>query len=168
MREQDFSAFFKEYYPLVRAYCIARFSIDAYDADDYTSEAFGDLWRQWDRFSSSPAPSLYAWLCKRVRSRFIDDYRRKKRLPETVLYDEVMYDDIPDIDGDAEDKAYGEYLSEIKKRLGEREREIFEMMVERSLGVDETARRLGIGRGAVLTAWYRLRRKLGDILKTMF
>lgn len=168
MREREFSEFFKEYYPLVRAYCIARFSIDAYDAEDYASEAFGELWRQWHKFAASPATSRYAWLCKRARSRFIDDYRRKKRMPETLIYDEKLYDVIPDIDGEAEDEAYREYLSEIKSRLGERDVEIFEMMVERAESIDETARKLGIGKAATLTAWYRLRKKLEGMLKELF
>ncbi len=168
MRERDFSEFFKEYYPLVRAYCIARFSIDAYYAEDYVSEAFCELWRQWDKFASSPAASRYAWLCKRARSRFIDDYRRKKRMPEALIYDEMLYDDIPDIDGDTEDEAYREYLSEIKSRLGERDVVIFEMMVEHSRGIDETAMKLGIGKSATLTAWYRLRKRLAEMLKELF
>ena len=41
MKEIDFSAFFKEYYPLLRAFCIARFSLASYDADDLASQAFG-------------------------------------------------------------------------------------------------------------------------------
>ena len=42
MKEIDFSAFFKEYYPLVRAFCIARFSLDSYDADDFASQPSGN------------------------------------------------------------------------------------------------------------------------------
>ena len=30
MKKLDFSAVFKEYYPLVRAYCLSRFGIDGY------------------------------------------------------------------------------------------------------------------------------------------
>ena len=168
MRDREFTEFFKEYYPLLRAYCIARFSIDAYDAEDYASDAFGELWRHWDRFEYSTPSARYAWLCKRVRSRFIDDYRRKKRMPVTQICEARNYEEIPDIEGEAEDEAYREYIAEIKSRLGERETEIFEMMVERSLSIDETARELGIGKPATLTAWYRLRKKLEGILKEIF
>ncbi len=168
MKEIDFSAFFKEYYPLVRAYCIARFELDGYDADDYVSEAFGDMWRQWENFSNSPAPALYSWLCKRTRSLFIDDYRKRKRAPEEVTYDETLHGDIPEIDGEAEDEVYRGYLEEIRARLNDREREIFSAMVEDSLGIDTTAERLGLGKSATLTAWYRLRTKLGTILKNIF
>lgn len=167
MKELDFSAFFKEYYPLVRAYCIGRFGIDGYDADDYSSQAFSDLWQQWENFSHSPAPSIYSWLCKRARSLFIDDYRKRKRGPDEVTYDEELHG-IPDIDGEAEDEAYRAYLGEIRSRLGDRELMIFSAMVEESLGIDETAQRLGMGRAAAITAWYRLRTKLGTILKNIF
>jgi hypothetical protein len=44
MKEIDFSALFKEYYPLLRAYCIARFSIDGYGADFYEGFDFTDVW----------------------------------------------------------------------------------------------------------------------------
>ena len=84
MKEINFSALFKEYYPMVRAFCIARFSIDGYDADDYVSQAFSDLWEDWDKFKTSPSPSVYSWLCMRVRSIFIDEYRKKNRAPDVV------------------------------------------------------------------------------------
>ena len=44
----------------------------------------------------------------------------------------------------------------------------FEAMVERSLGIDKTAELLGMTRSGTLTAWYRLRTKLGEILKIIF
>lgn len=167
MKELDFSAFFKEYYPLVRAYCIARFGIDGYDADDFVSQAFSDLWQQWDGFSRSPAPSVYSWLCKRAKSLFIDDYRKRKRAPEEVTYEEELHG-IPEIDGIAEDEAYRGYLEDIRSRLNDREREIFAAMVENSAGIDATSEMLGMTRAGMLTAWYRLRTKLGEILKNIF
>ena len=167
MKEIDFSAFFKEYYPLVRAFCIARFSIDGYDADDFASQAFGDLWGQWDDFKKSPPPSIYSWLCLRARSLFIDEDRKRKRAPDEVEYSEELHG-IPDIDGAAEDESYQAYIAEIRSRLGERENEIFTAMVEQSLGIDKTAETLGMTRAGTLTAWYRLRAKLGEILKNIF
>lgn len=167
MKEIDYSAFFREYYPLVRAFCIARFSIDGYDADDYVSRAFTDLWLDWDDFKNSPPPSVYSWLCKRTKSLFIDDYRKRTRKPETVEYDEELHG-VPDIDGDTEDEAYRAYLAEIRAGLNERELEIFTAMVEQSVGIDRTAELLGMSRAGTLTAWYRLRNKLGKILKNIF
>ena len=167
MKEIDYSAFFREYYPLVRAFCIARFSIDGYDADDYVSRAFTDLWLDWDNFKNSPPPSVYSWLCKRTKSLFIDDYRKRTRKPETVEYDEELHG-VPDIDGDTEDEAYRAYLAEIRSGLNERELEIFTAMVEQSVGIDRTAELLGMSRAGTLTAWYRLRNKLAKILKNIF
>ena len=167
MKEIDFSALFKEYYPPLRAYCIARFSLDGYDADDYASQAFSDLWQKWDDFKFSPAPSIFSWLCLRARSIFIDEYRKKKRGPDEVEYNEELHG-VPDIDGAAEDESYQAYLSEIRSKLGERECEIFSAMVEQSLGIDKTAEILGMTRAGTLTAWYRLRTKLGEILKNIF
>jgi DNA-directed RNA polymerase specialized sigma24 family protein len=89
-------------------------------------------------------------------------------MPETPVYESKHYEEIPDIEGEVEDETYREYIAEIKSRLGERETEIFEMMVENSLSIDETARKLGIGKPATLTAWYRLRKKLEGILKEIF
>ena len=167
MKEIDFSEFFKEYYPLVRAFCIARFSLDGYDADDYVSQAFSDLWQKWDQFKTAPPPSVFSWLCMRTKSLFIDEYRKRKRSPDEVEYIEELYG-VPDIDCRAEDDAYREYLSEIRSRLGEREAEMFSAMVEQSLGIDKTAELLGMTRAGTLTAWYRLRNKLGAILKSIF
>lgn len=167
MKEIDFSAFFKEYYPLVRAFCIARFSLDGYDADDYASQAFGDLWEQWDNFKNSPPPSIFSWLCMRARSLFIDEYRKRKRAPDEVEYNEELHG-VPDIDGTSENESYQAYVAEIRSRLGERENEIFTAMVEQSLGIDKTAEALGMTRSGTLTAWYRLRTKLGGILKNIF
>ena len=167
MKEIDFSALFKEYYPSLRAYCIARFSIDGYDADDYASQAFADLWQKWDDFKLSSAPSIFSWLCLRARSMFIDEYRKRNRGPDEVEYNEELHG-IPDIDGASEDESYQDYLSEIKEKLNDREGEIFTAMVERSLGVDGTAEMLGMTRSATLTAWYRLRSKLCGILKNIF
>ena len=64
--------------------------------------------------------------------------------------------------------AYQAYIAEIRSRLGERENEIFTAMVEQSLGIDKTAEALGMTRSGTLTAWYRLRTKLGEILKNIF
>lgn len=167
MKEIDFSAFFREYYPPVRAFCIARFSIDGYDADDYASQAFSDLWQKWDDFKYSPPSSIFSWLCMRTKSLFIDEYRKRKRSPDAVEYNEELHG-IPEIDGMLEDEAYREYLSEIRSMLGERETVIFAAMVEQSLGIDKTAELLGMTRSGTLTAWYRLRTKLGEILKNIF
>ena len=167
MKGMDYSAFFREYYPLVRAYCIARFSIDGYDADDYVSRAFTDLWLDWDNFKNSPPTSVYSWLCKRTKSLYIDEYRKRKRRPDTVEYEEELHG-IPDIDGEVEDEAYRAYLEEIRSQLNERELEIFTAMVEQSVGIDKTAELLGMSRSGTLTAWYRLRTKLGKILKNIF
>ena len=167
MKEIDFSSFFKEYYPIVRAYCIARFSVDVFDADDYASQAFADLWKSWDGFKNSAPNSICSWLCLRAKSLFIDEYRKLSRTPEVLEYSEERHG-VEDIDPEAEDLSYREYLEEIASRLGDREREIFSAMVERSLGVDETAKLLGISRAATLSAWYRLRSKLGTILKNIF
>lgn len=167
MKEIDFSALFKEYYPLLRAYCIARFSIDGYEADDYASQAFSDLWGKWEDFKFSPAPSIFSWLCLRARSIFIDEFRKRKRGLDEVEYNEDLHG-IPDIDGAAENESYQAYLSEIRSKLGERENEIFTAMVEQSLGIDKTAELLGMTRSGTLTAWYRLRTKLSYILKNIF
>ncbi|MBQ4140736.1 MAG: sigma-70 family RNA polymerase sigma factor [Clostridia bacterium] len=167
MKKLDFSAVFKEYYPLVRAYCLSRFGIDGYDADDYVSQAFSDLWLKWEDFSSASPPAVYSWLCKRARSIFIDEYRRKKRAPDEVEYNEELHG-IAEIDGVLEDEAYQAYIAEIRSKLGERENEIFTAMVEQSLGIDKTAEILGMNRAGTLTAWYRLRTKLGEILKNIF
>lgn len=167
MKEIDFSAFFKEYYPLVRAYCIARFGIDGFDAEDFASQAFADLWERWDNFKNSLPPSIYSWLCLRARSLFIDEYRKRKRAPDEVEYNEELHG-IPDIDGATEDESYQTYIAEIRSRLSDRECEIFFAMVEQSLGIDKTAELLGMTRAGMLTAWYRLRTKLGEILKNIF
>lgn len=167
MKKLDYTAFFKEYYPLVRAYCIGRFGISAFDADDYTSDAFRALWSGWDKFSTSSPPSLYSWCCKYAKSRFIDDFRRRKRAPEES-YDEVLVGDIPDIDGKAEDAEYRAYIEEIRSQLNEREKILFKAMVEDSLGLDKTAEQLGLGKAATVSAWYRLRSKLGSMLKQIF
>lgn len=167
MKEIDFSAFFKEYYPLVRAYCIARFEVDSFDADDYASRAFSDLWQNWSGFEKSPPSSIYSWLCKRAKSLFIDEYRKRNREPDISEYNEELHG-IPDIDGKSEDEIYCAYLADIRSRLSDRDKEIFEAMVERSLGIDKTAELLGMTRSGTLTAWYRLRTKLGEILKIIF
>ncbi|MBO5701445.1 MAG: sigma-70 family RNA polymerase sigma factor [Clostridia bacterium] len=167
MKKIDFSAFFIEYYPLVRAYCIARFEIEGYDADDYVSQAFTDLWEQWDNFKNSLPHSIFSWLCLRVKSLFIDEYRKRKRAEDVVEYNEEIHG-IPDIDGAVEDESYRAYITEIRSRLGKRENEIFTAMVEQSLGIDKTAELLGMTRAGTLTAWYRLRTKLGEILKNIF
>lgn len=168
MKKLDYTSFFKEYYPLVRAYCIARFEISAFDADDYASAAFRALWDGWDKYSSSAPQPLYSWCCKYARSRFIDDFRRKKRAPDEVEYDEALHGDLPDIDAHTEDQAYCAYLEEIRSHLNERERKLFRAMVEESLGIDETSSRLGLGRSATVSAWYRLRGKLSGLLKQIF
>lgn len=167
MQVIDYSSFFREYYPLVRAYCIACFSIDGYDADDYVSRAFTDLWQDWDKFKSSPPPSIYSWLCKRVKSLFIDEYRKQTRRPDIVEYEEEIHG-VPDIDGETEDEAYRCYLEEIRSQLNDREVEIFTAMVEKSAGIDKTAELIGMSRAGTLTAWYRLRTKLAKILKNIF
>lgn len=167
MKEIEFSALFKEYYPLLRAFCIARFSIDGYDADDYSSQAFSDLWQKWDDFKTSPPPSVFSWLCKRVKSLYIDEYRKRKRAPEEVEYNEELHG-IPDIDFESEEEAYQGYIAEIKEQLVGRESDIFAAMVEQSLDIDRTAEFLGMSRAGTLTAWYRLRMKLSEILKNIF
>lgn len=85
------SIFDQEFLPLLRAlYNFAyRLTLDGDDARDLVQETFLRAYRAMDSFRKGT--NAKAWLFRILKNNFINDYRRKRREPVKVDYQDVEY-----------------------------------------------------------------------------
>lgn len=85
------SIFDREFLPLLRAlYNFAyRLTLDRDDARDLVQETFLRAYRAMDSFRKGT--NAKAWLFRILKNNFINDYRRKRREPVKVDYQDVEY-----------------------------------------------------------------------------
>lgn len=100
--------------------------------------------------------SLETWVRVLTRSAAID--RRRKQKPDTLPLTEELYIT------DGPEEYIGDILDKVLTELTQRERKLFTLRFLYGIDSRETARRLGMSRGAVDVAALRLKSKLRRLL----
>jgi RNA polymerase sigma-70 factor (ECF subfamily) len=141
-----------------------RLAGNAADAEDLVQETMLRAYRSWDRFTLGT--NAKGWLLTILRHLFINEYRRKRRHPETVDLDTIepfaVFDDIQERDpqGAFFDRIVDDEVLRAVDQLPEAFREAVMLSDVEGLSYEEVAKVLGVPVGTVKSRLYRGRRLL--------
>lgn len=179
-REISFESFYRQYYAGTVSYCHHSFGIGESDAEDIVSDAFSELWRQWQRLDNHSSPILLAWIRKTVKYMAYSFNRKRAREPITVELGAWIAEEEearPSADHAsiseetaAEEQLYHTYLVSIRQRLSPKQRRLFDCVMVEHHDISTAAYLLGLKENTVKVGLRRLRAKLRrdilpDILK---
>jgi RNA polymerase sigma-70 factor, ECF subfamily len=139
------------------------------DASDLLQETFLKAYRFFDKFEQGT--NAKAWLYRIMRNTYINDYRRTKRIPDQVEYDEQVspYRMLPR-DTHGPDEVPGELFEDevavAIARLPEKFKSVIVLRDVEDLPYEEIAEALEIPIGTVRSRLHRARSILFDQLKS--
>ena len=134
------------------------------DAEDLVQEAVLRAYRSWDRYE--PGTNARAWLLTILRHEFINQYRRRKRRPETVSLDAVeghmvfrqLNEDDPE--GRFFDQIVDEKVLQAIDCLPDEFREALVLVDVERMSYAEAAKVMDVPVGTVKSRLFRARQKL--------
>jgi RNA polymerase sigma-70 factor (ECF subfamily) len=165
--DEAWGAFLRRYRPLLRRWC-RRWRLQPADSDDLLAAVelrLVEAVRGYD-----PAKGRFrAWLKAVVNNAARNELRRRERHPgDRGSGDSAVHDRLREVEASADELA-GELeqelaadleraLADVKARVDPADWEVFWLRYAVGLSVDEVSARLGLGRGGVYQAAYRVRR----------
>ena len=141
-----------------------RLTANPSDAEDLVQETMLRAFRSWDRYT--PGTNAKGWLLTILRHLFINEYRRKKRHPETVDVDTIepfaLFQEVQEEDpqGAFFDKIVDDEVLRAVDQLPEAFREAVTLSDVEGLSYEEVAKVLDVPVGTVKSRLYRGRRLL--------
>ena len=140
-----------------------RLSGNPADAEDLVQEAMLRAYRSWDRFTLGT--NAKGWLLTILRNLFINEYRRRRRHPETVDLDTIepfaVFEDVQaDPQGALFDRIVDDEVLRAVDELPEVFREAVMLSDVEGLSYEEIAKVLDVPVGTVKSRLYRGRRML--------
>lgn len=105
------------------------------------------------------------WLYKAAKLKILDSSKQPTVIPldETILSDDIF----EDVDSETELKKYNFYIEQIEKHLSSSEYKIFTDIAINHKKYSEIAKAMGMSEHALQLRWYRLRKKLKDLLSVL-
>ena len=134
------------------------------DAEDLVQETMLRAYRSWDRFTLGT--NAKGWLLTILRHLFINEYRRKRRHPETVDLDTIepfaVFEDMQEVDrpGAFFDRIVDDEVLRAVDQLPEAFREAVMLSDAEGLSYEEIAKVMDVPVGTVKSRLYRGRRML--------
>lgn len=148
-------------------------SNDRDQAGDLLQDTYMKAYRFYDKFEQGT--NAKAWLYRIMRNTYINNYRRVKRLPEIVQYDEQLssYQMLPQSAGQTNDlrqiidhKMFDDDVASAIASLPEKFKSVVVLRDVEDLPYEEIAEALEIPIGTVRSRLHRARALLFDKLKT--
>jgi RNA polymerase sigma-70 factor (ECF subfamily) len=145
---------------------------DREEASDLLQETFLKAFRFFDKYE--PGTNAKAWLYRIMRNTYINEYRRVKRQPDTVEYDDQIsaYQMVPSDISDRQDMAgrpvhdiFGDELAGAIGGLPEKFKSVIVLRDIEELPYEEIAESLAIPIGTVRSRLHRARAILFEKLK---
>lgn len=141
---------------------------DHEEANDLLQETYLKAFRFYDKFEQGT--NAKAWLYRIMRNTYINDYRRVKRLPNLVEYDEQISayhmasrnDKRPD---EIEGELFGDEIASAISALPEKFKSVIVLRDVQDLPYEEIAETLDIPIGTVRSRLHRARAILFERLK---
>ncbi|HXX64861.1 MAG TPA: sigma-70 family RNA polymerase sigma factor [Bacteroidota bacterium] len=138
------------------------------EASDLLQETFLKAFRFFDKFE--PGTNAKAWLYRIMRNTYINEYRRTKRVPELVEYDEQVssYQMLPSETrkpDEVEGEIFEDEIAVAIASLPEKFKSVIVLRDVEDLPYEEIAEALSIPIGTVRSRLHRARAILFDRLK---
>lgn len=141
-----------------------RLTGNAADAEDLVQETMLRAYRSWERYT--PGTNAKGWLLTILRHLFINEYRRKRRHPETVDVDTIepfaLFQEVQEEDpqGAFFDKIVDDEVLRAVDQLPEAFREAVTLSDVEGMSYEEVAKVLDVPVGTVKSRLFRGRRLL--------
>lgn len=175
--DREFDALVTRYYQQV--YNLAyRLTGNAADAEDLTQEAFLRAYRFFDRYD--PTMPFMNWISRIMTNLYIDEYRRRKRLPTVSIEERFENEegeeseqlDIPDPGPSpldiAEANQYADAVQEGLMRLAPEFRTAVVLADVMGHSYEEIAEMMNTSIGTVRSRIHRGRKQLRDIIQKKY
>jgi RNA polymerase sigma-70 factor (ECF subfamily) len=148
-----------------------KISGSADDAQDLVQETYYKAYRHFDKFQIGT--NSKAWMFMILKNTFINDYRKSKREPYKLDYEQIQnfYENIKsdraqenNLDSDYYNNLLDDELSEAIDRLPTKMREVFLLCDLEGYSYEETAELVDCPIGTVRSRLHRARHMLQEIL----
>jgi RNA polymerase sigma-70 factor, ECF subfamily len=138
------------------------------EANDLLQETFLKAYRFYDKYEEGT--NAKAWLYRIMRNTYINEYRRVKRLPDLVEFDEQISapyftSDVQRSSTEYESELFGDEIATAIARLPEKFKRVIMLRDVEDLPYEEIAEALDIPVGTVRSRLHRARALLFDRLK---
>lgn len=173
MNDASFEYFYKKYADQLCRYISTRYGLDVETARELVQEVFVVLWEKHDVIYDREEKMMLGWLYETAKRIVMAYTRKENKLPidEGVSLDNfsdeycAKYDDLIYVgESETQDEKYKRYIEEIKNQLKEKDRVLFELVVEKELSPKEVASIMGMSDVNFRVRWHRLRNTLKDIV----
>lgn len=140
------------------------------DAGDLLQETYLKAYRFYNKFEQGT--NAKAWLYRIMRNTYINEYRRVKRLPDLVAYDDqisayqFMRRETNDLNDRIENRMLGDEISTAISALPEKFKSVIVLRDIEDLPYEEVAQALEIPIGTVRSRLHRARALLFEKLKS--
>ena len=148
-----------------------KISGNADDAQDLVQETYYKAFRYFDKFQSGT--NSKAWMFMILKNTFINDYRKSKREPYKLDYEQIQnfYENVKadqaienNLDKDFYNDLFDDELTEAIDQLPTKMREVFLLCDLEGYSYEETADLVGCPIGTVRSRLHRARHMLQEIL----
>jgi len=148
-----------------------KISGNADDAQDLVQETYYKAFRYFDKFQSGT--NSKAWMFMILKNTFINDYRKSKREPYKLDYEQIQnfYENVKadraienNLDKDFYNDLFDDELTEAIDQLPTKMREVFLLCDLEGYSYEETAELVGCPIGTVRSRLHRARHMLQEIL----
>ena len=161
---------YKKYRKRIESFC--KYKLDSSDeqiAEDLTSEVFILLYEKWDSLSNHEEARVLKWLYNAALIKIREHHRLASKKPlvyswedynslEDPQCEEPTYDDTQTDD----EVIYQQYLEQIKAYLREKDRQTFELKIEKHYTIAQIAKELNANEVTIKVRWYRIQQKLKE------
>ena len=161
--EQSYQEIYRQAFPKLVVYLQHRHRCSMQDAEDIAAQALHILWTKWDTLETHTSVGMLRWLLVTAQNLMRDETKRRQRKPQPLSLEELIENDHPFTMQDLIEKSdedYDTYISEIMRRLSERDAALFRAKIVDQTPDDEIAAQLGITANALRVRWLRVKRRI--------
>ncbi|MEJ2105616.1 MAG: sigma-70 family RNA polymerase sigma factor [Ignavibacteriaceae bacterium] len=170
IKEEDFTTETLPHENALYNYAL-KISGNADDAQDLVQETYYKAYRHFDKFQSGT--NSKAWMFMILKNTFINDYRKSKREPYKLDYEQIQnfYENVKsdraqenNLDSDYYNNLLDDELTEAIDQLPTKMREVFLLCDLEGYSYEETAELVQCPLGTVRSRLHRARHMLQEIL----
>ncbi len=161
---------YKKYRKRIESFCQYKLaSKDGQLAEDLASEIFLLLYMKWEGLGSHEEARVLKWLYNAALIKIREHQRLASKKPLIYSWEDYNAPDDPQCEvltyNDTQtddDLVYQQYLELIKATLSEKDRQTFELKVEKHYTIAQIAKELHANEVTIKVRWYRIQQKLKE------
>ena len=177
MTQHSFDQIYRSFYHSILRYIVIHRGFHVQDAEDITQEVFSLLWQKRDSLHYDNEKQILCWLYETAKIKSMEYSRLHAHRIKTISLGDFE-DSLPLIfeKGDEfirlqelenQEEKYQLYLTKIKSEMNEKDRLLFECIIEKGLSPKDAAVFMNISDVNLRVRWHRLRIKLKPIINEL-